>query len=75
VRLDAVDPEGPVGHVFQAGALMSDTATVTNRRSWRPLAIGAGVAGALIAATLALWGHYGTAVFYEMLAAGIAMCF
>jgi hypothetical protein len=54
---------------------MSDAATVTNRRSWRPLALAAAVAGALIAATLALWGHYGTAVFYEMLAAGIAMCF
>jgi hypothetical protein len=53
---------------------MTDAATVTTRRSWRPLAIGAGVAGALIAATLALWGYYGTAVFFEMLAAGIAMC-
>ena len=29
----------------------------------------------LIGATLALWAHYGTAVFYEMIAAGIAMCF
>jgi hypothetical protein len=31
--------------------------------------------GILIAATLALWAHYGTAVFYEIIAAGIAACF
>jgi hypothetical protein len=35
----------------------------------------AGVAGILVAGTLALWAHYGTAVFFEMLAAGIAACF
>ena len=29
----------------------------------------------LIAGTLALWAYYGTAVFYEIIAAGIAMCF
>jgi hypothetical protein len=33
------------------------------------------IVGALIAATLALWAHYGTAVFYEIIAAGIAACF
>jgi hypothetical protein len=53
---------------------MSDAATVTIRRSWRPLAVIAGAAGVLIAGTLALWAYYGTAVFYEMIAAGIAMC-
>jgi hypothetical protein len=26
-------------------------------------------------ATLALWFHYGTAVFFEMIAAGFAACF
>jgi hypothetical protein len=30
---------------------------------------------ALIGATLALWAHYGTAVFFEIIAAGIAACF
>lgn len=53
---------------------MTDAATVTTPRSWRPLAVIAGAAGVLIAATLALWAYYGTAVFYEMIAAGIAMC-
>ena len=54
---------------------MSEAATVTSRRSWRPLAATAAVAGVLMAATLALWAYYGTAVFYEIIAAGIAMCF
>lgn len=43
--------------------------------SSRPLLVVAAVAGALIAATLALWAHYGTAVFFEIIAAGIAACF
>jgi hypothetical protein len=40
----------------------------------RPLMIAAGAAGLLVAGTLALWLHYGTAVFYEMILAGIALC-
>jgi hypothetical protein len=40
----------------------------------RPLLIAAGVLGVLCAATLALWAHYGTAVFYEMILAGMAAC-
>jgi hypothetical protein len=40
----------------------------------RPLmALGVAVT-ALIAAAVALWAHYGTAVFYEMIAAGVAWC-
>ncbi len=54
---------------------MTETAAVSIRRSWRPLAITAGVVGVLMAGTLALWAYYGTAVFYEMITAGIAMCF
>lgn len=57
------------------GAPMSEAVTLPTRRSWRALAITAAVAGVLIAATLALWAYYGTAVFYEIIAAGIAMCF
>jgi hypothetical protein len=53
---------------------MTDVVTVATSRSWRPLAVAAGVVGALLAGTLALWAYYGTAVFYEMMAAGIAMC-
>jgi hypothetical protein len=54
---------------------MSETATVADRQSRRPLAIIAGVSGLLLAATTVLWMYYGTAVFYEMILAGIAMCF
>jgi hypothetical protein len=28
----------------------------------------------VLAGTVALWAHYGTAVFYEMILAGIAAC-
>ena len=35
----------------------------------------AAVLGVLVAGTLALWAHYGTAVFYEIIAAGFAACF
>lgn len=40
----------------------------------RPLVIAAAVAGLLLAGTLALWAHYGTTVFYEMILAGLALC-
>ncbi|MEA2915401.1 MAG: hypothetical protein QOJ15_7482 [Bradyrhizobium sp.] len=30
---------------------------------------------AILLGTLVLWFHYGTAVFFEMIAAGIAACF
>jgi hypothetical protein len=46
-----------------------------SRQGSRPLVIAAAVAGLLVAATLALWAHYGSAVFYEMVLAGIAFCF
>jgi hypothetical protein len=41
----------------------------------RPFLLVGAVSGVLIAAALALWAHYGTAVFFEMVAAGIAACF
>jgi hypothetical protein len=34
----------------------------------------AGVAGMLLAGSVALWAHYGTAVFFEMIQAGFAAC-
>ena len=41
----------------------------------RPFLLVGAVAAVLIAATLVLWAHYGTAVFFEIIAAGIAACF
>jgi hypothetical protein len=35
----------------------------------------AGTVGLLLAATLVLWAHYGTAVFFETIRAGFAACF
>jgi hypothetical protein len=39
-----------------------------------PLVIAAAVLGAMLAGTGVLWAHYGTAVFYEMIVAGLAAC-
>jgi hypothetical protein len=36
---------------------------------------GAGIVGALAAGTVLLWSHYGSAVFFEMITAGLAFCF
>jgi hypothetical protein len=55
---------------------MPDIAADTPRYAPRAAILAvAAVAGVLIAATLALWTHYGTAVFFEIIAAGIAACF
>ena len=50
---------------------MSDT-LATSRV---PLLIVAGVFGAAVLATAALWAHYGTAVFFEVIRAGFVACF
>jgi len=50
----------------------SDMARVVARPVWLAVAAGAGM---VAAATAALWAHYGTAVFYEMIQAGINACF
>jgi hypothetical protein len=41
----------------------------------RPIALAAIVVVLLLAATVGLWGYYGTAIFFEMLRAGWAACF
>ncbi len=41
----------------------------------RAVLLVAGALGVVFAATLALWAHFGTAVFYEMILAGVAACF
>jgi hypothetical protein len=48
----------------------------SGRSTSRPvLMVMAAGAGVLVAATAALWAHYGTAVFYETIIAGINACF
>ena len=41
----------------------------------RPLGIVTAVVVLMLAGTVGLWAHYGTAVFYETILAGIAACF
>ena len=52
---------------------MSEAATAPTL-SPPPLLLAA-VGGVLLTGTIALWAHYGTAVFYEMILAGVALCF
>jgi len=41
----------------------------------RPLAVLAVIAGVLLLGSFALWAHYGTAVFFEVVRAGWTACF
>jgi hypothetical protein len=46
------------------------------RRATQAIVIGAAALGAAIGlASAVLWFHYGTAVFFEMIASGISACF
>ncbi len=53
---------------------MSETSSAVTPRLSPALLLIAAVVGILLAGTVALWAHYGTAVFYEMIVAGIAAC-
>jgi hypothetical protein len=56
------------------GESMAEIAAPASVRISRPLVLGAIAGGLLLAATLALWSHYGTVVFFEMIVSGIATC-
>jgi hypothetical protein len=51
-------------------SLVSNNGAIPRQFIWM-----AALAGTLILATLALWAHYGTAVFFEMVRTGWAACF
>jgi hypothetical protein len=53
---------------------MAVTTTTTTPHP-RPILLVAALGGAVLAATLALWAYYGTAVFFEIVRAGWAACF
>jgi hypothetical protein len=54
---------------------MPEAVSLTTRHTPR-IWLAAAAAGALLAfAAGALWAYYGTRVFFEMIAAGIAACF
>lgn len=54
---------------------MPEAALENPRLTARPFLIVGAVFAVLMAATLVLWAHYGTAVFFEIIAAGLAACF
>ena len=56
------------------GTAISEHAAAARPRLPRALVLAAAAVGLLLAATLALWAHYGTAFFYETILAGIAAC-
>ncbi len=53
---------------------MPETASAVTPLVSRPLILIAAAVGIVLAGTVALWAHYGTAVFYEMVVAGLAAC-
>jgi hypothetical protein len=53
---------------------MARVATSPPARLSTTFVVAAVAVGGLLAATVALWAQYGTAVFYEMILAGIAAC-
>ena len=59
------------------GPLPRSAMTAQRPRGTAFLAIAAGatVFGALLIAAVVLWIRYGTAVFFEMIASGLAACF
>ena len=56
-------------------AVSRSTLQIASRRLPMAAMMADGAAGVVLAATVALWAHYGSAVFYEMLLAGFAACF
>jgi hypothetical protein len=55
--------------------LTTPTPQSANRLARVLVAGGAGLGAVLLVAALILWTHYGSAVFFEMIASGFAACF
>ena len=54
---------------------MADVVSPSGALASRPLLIAAAAGcGVVLAATAALWAHYGTTVFFETIASGFAAC-
>jgi hypothetical protein len=54
---------------------MSDAVPASLRHVPRPVVFAAALVGVLVAAAIALWARFGNAVFYEMIVAGLSLCF
>jgi hypothetical protein len=57
--------------------LMSDDASFSTADAPRrgSILLAAGALGLVLAGTIALWAHYGTAIFFETIRAGLVACF
>ena len=60
--------------LHQADPLQDNSPTAARTPSVL-LWLGAGAAGLMVIGALALWFHYGTQVFFEMIRTGFAACF
>ena len=60
---------------FPLSTPMTRTPKPANRLARAVVAGAAGLGVVLLLAAAALWLHYGTAVFFEMIASGFAACF
>ena len=55
---------------------ISQQQVLSPRKAGSAIAVAAAVLGTvLVLGAVALWFHYGTTVFFEMIAAGISACF
>lgn len=54
---------------------LSDNSPTAGRTPSVLLWAGAGIGGLLVLGALALWFHYGTQMFFEMIRTGFAACF
>jgi len=54
---------------------LQDNSSTAGRTASVLLWTGAGVGGLMVVGALALWFHYGTQVFFEMIRTGFAACF
>ncbi len=54
---------------------LQDNSSTAGRAASMLLFAGAGVGGLIVLGALALWFHYGSQVFFEMIRTGFAACF
>ena len=59
----------------QQAHLLQDKASTAGHTPSVLLWLGAGIGGLMVVGALALWFHYGTQVFFEMIRTGFAACF
>ncbi|WGD52122.1 hypothetical protein QA641_43135 [Bradyrhizobium sp. CB1650] len=55
--------------------LVSDNSPTAGRTPSMLVLAGAGLGGLVVIGALALWFHYGTQVFFEMIRTGFSACF